>query len=174
MIHMKFEVLSRKNAKAFSFQAHDYKTAIISITDVDKIGVIFSDNPNNGIKGILRLKFDDVERNFVKNENCITKEDAEEIVKFVNKYKNKVDKIIVHCEAGVSRSAGVCAAIMKAINGDDWAIFDNPRFCPNMTCYRTVLDAFDKAGYFDEDPREEIKIKEETNIIKWKEFNEIE
>lgn len=171
---MQFQVLNRKDAKAFSFKEHDYKTAIISITDVDKIGVIFSDNPNNGIRAILRLKFDDVERNFIKNQNCITKEDGEAIVNFINKNKNKVDKIIVHCEAGVSRSAGVCAAIMKAINGDDWDIFNNPRFCPNMTCYRTVLDAFDKAGYFDEDPREEIQLKEETNIIKWKEFNEID
>ena len=165
---MKFQVLNRKNAKAFSFQNHDYKTAIISITDVDKIGVIFSDNPNNGIRAILRLKFDDVEKNFARNENCITREDGEAIVNFVNKNKNKVDKFIVHCEAGVSRSAGVCAAIMKAINGDDWDIFNNPRFCPNMTCYRTVLDAFDKAGYFDEDPEKRLKLKKKLILLNGK------
>ena len=166
-------ILNRKEAKKFSYESHDFKTAIISITDTDKADVIFEKNEVNGIRAVLRLKFDDVERDY-KNEHCITKEDAENIVKFVNKNKNKVDKFIVHCEAGVSRSAGVGAAIMKALNGDDWDVFKNPLKCPNMKCYRTVLNAFADAGYFDEDPMEEIKFKEETNIAKWKEFNEID
>ena len=166
-------ILNRKEAKKFSCESHDFKTAIISITDTDKADVIFEKNEINGIRAVLRLKFDDVERDY-KNEHCITKEDAENIVKFVNKNKNKVDKFIVHCEAGVSRSAGVGAAIMKAINGDDWVVFNNPTMCPNMKCYRTVLNAFQDAGYFDEDPMEEIKFKEETNIVKWKEFNEVD
>ena len=166
-------ILNRKEAKKFSYESHDFKTAIISITDTDKADVVFEKNEVNGIRAILRLKFDDVERDY-KNEHCITKEDAESIVKFVNKNKNKVDKFIVHCEAGVSRSAGVGAAIMKALNGDDWDVFKNPLKCPNMKCYRTVLNAFIDAGYFDEDPMEEIKFKEETNIAKWKEFNEID
>ena len=166
-------ILNRKEAKKFSYESHDFKTAIISITDTDKADVIFEKNEINGIRAVLRLKFDDVERDY-KNEHCITKEDAENIVKFVNKNKNKVDEFIVHCEAGVSRSAGVGAAIMKALNGDDWDVFKNPLKCPNMKCYRTVLNAFADAGYFDEDPMEEIKFKEETNIAKWKEFNEIE
>ena len=166
-------ILNRKEAKKFSYESHDFKTAIISITDTDKADVIFDKNETNGIRAVLRLKFDDVERDY-KNEHCITKEDAENIVKFVNKNKNKVDEFIVHCEAGVSRSAGVGAAIMKALNGDDWDVFKNPLKCPNMKCYRTVLNAFIDAGYFDEDPMEEIKFKEETNIAKWKEFNEID
>ena len=167
------QILNRKEAKKFSYKPHDFKTAIISITDTDKADVIFEKNEVNGIRAVLRLKFDDVERDY-KNEHCITKEDAENIVKFVNKNKNKVDKFIVHCEAGVSRSAGVGAAIMKALNGDDWDVFKNPLKCPNMKCYRTVLNAFQDAGYFDEDPMEDIQIKEETNITKWKEFNEID
>ena len=166
-------ILNRKEAKKFSCESHDFKTAIISITDTDKADVIFEKNEVNGIRAVLRLKFDDVERDY-KNEHCITKEDAESIVKFVNKNKNKVDKFIVQCEAGVSRSAGVGAAIMKALNGDDWDVFKNPLKCPNMKCYRTVLNAFVDAGYFDEDPMEEIKFKEETNSAKWKEFNEID
>ena len=166
-------ILNRKEAKKFSYEPHDFKTAIISITDTYKADVIFEKNEANGIRAVLRLKFDDVERDY-KNEHCITKEDAENIVKFVNKNKNKVDKFIVHCEAGVSRSAGVGAAIMKALNGDDWDVFKNPLKCPNMKCYRMVLNAFVDAGYFDEDPMEEIKFKEETNIAKWKEFNEID
>ena len=166
------QILSRKEARRFSYEPHNFKTAIISITDTNKSDVIFEKNDFNRIRAILKLKFDDVERDS-KDLHCITKDDAEKIVNFINKNKNKVDKIIVHCEAGVSRSAGVGAAIMKALNGDDWDVFKNPLKCPNMKCYRTVLNAFQDAGYFDEDPMEDIQIKEETNITKWKEFNEI-
>ena len=48
-------------------------------------------------------------------------------------------------------NAGVAAAIMKALFGDDWEVFDNPKYVPNMTCYRTVLDAF----YYEEKKRQE-------------------
>ena len=40
------------------------------------------------------------------------------------------------------KNAWVAAAIMNALFGDDWEVFDNPKYVPNMTCYRTVLDAF--------------------------------
>ena len=166
-------ILNRKEAKKFSCESHDFKTAIISITDTDRENEHFNFTKENGIKSVLYLKFDDVEKTY-RNQIVISKEQAESIVKFVNKNKNKVDKFIVHCEAGVSRSAGVGAAIMKALNGDDWDVFKNPLMCPNMKCYRMVLNAFIDAGYFDEDPMEEIKFKEETNIVKWKELNEID
>lgn len=49
---------------------------------------------------------------------------------------------IVHCDAGISRSSGVAAAILKAKTGDDSQIFNNPKYRPNMRCYRIVLDEF--------------------------------
>ena len=45
----------------------------------DKADVIFEKNKINGIRAILKLKFDDVERDS-KDLHCITKEDAENIV----------------------------------------------------------------------------------------------
>ena len=35
----------------------------------------------------------------------------------------------------------LAAALMKYFNGDDSPIFDNPQYCPNMRCYRMVLEA---------------------------------
>jgi hypothetical protein len=46
----------------------------------------------------------------------------------------------VHCGAGVSRSAGVAAALGKWLNNDDGFIFNNFSYCPNFTCYRLVLN----------------------------------
>lgn len=134
---IEFEVMSRKKAKDFSFQENIEDCIIISITDVNSNDNCFANNLH--IKGILRLKFDDCETN---EPNCITKEDAIKIIKFVNNHISNIRKIIVHCEAGVSRSAGVCAALMLIITGSDSQIFDNPRYCPNMSCYRAVMEAY--------------------------------
>jgi protein-tyrosine phosphatase len=132
------EVMSRNKATEFSFEAHNKRIAVISISDTDKESPEFSDDSKNGIFQRLRLHFDDVE---IDDENCITDEQASEISDFVFKVRDEADKIVVHCEAGISRSAGVAAAIMKYLNGDDWGVFDNPRYCPNNTCYRKVLNA---------------------------------
>ena len=111
---MDLVVKSRTTAKAFSWQANIPDCVIISITDVDSNPNVFAKNKH--IKGVLRLQFDDVE---VTEPNAITEKDAKEILSFVDQFLNKVDLIVVHCEAGVSRSAGVCAALMQIINGDD-------------------------------------------------------
>ena len=124
-------------------EQHDVTSAVISISDCDKSSPVLENNTNNGIMARCKLKFDDVERGA---NNCIAEIDAFNIVEFVVNTAKSYDLLIVHCEAGVSRSAGVAAAVMKAVNGDDFKVFDNPRYIPNMTCYRTVLTAFHNIG----------------------------
>lgn len=95
------------------------------------------------VKDILFLAFDDVEE---EDRICgckpMSKEDGILVRDFVEKFKNKVNEIIVHCDAGVSRSAGVAAAIGKYLNGDDMFIFGRLRYSPNLTCYQNTLNAF--------------------------------
>ena len=155
---MKFQVMSRQNARSYSFNKDIDTCIIVSINDVADVKNQFDDNDN--IKAVCSLFFDDVEGN---EKNCMTREDAEKIIDFVNQNLNTVNEIIVHCGAGVSRSAGVCAALMLIVNGDDSEIFNNPRFCPNMHCYRLVLEAY--FGYYDRDAADE-KIR--RNIILWR------
>lgn len=66
------------------------------------------------------------------------------IVKFVldNHEADRTDWFCVNCAAGVSRSAAVCAAIMRILCNDDMPVFTNSHFCPNMTVYREVLNAW--------------------------------
>lgn len=135
------EVMNRNNAKRYSFQNHDIKSVIVSITDPDRPINLFERNSGNGIVNVLRLQFEDVCGN---SPNAITENDAQRIVEFVDKYVDNVDKVIVHCEAGQSRSAGVAAAILKYFTGDDTQIYDNPQYTPNSTCYTKVLQAFFK------------------------------
>ena len=143
---MKIIVLNRVQAKKYSYKKHNEKAAVLSISDrvyprLAMSNTVIAHIPENGIIRECRFFFDDVEENDGEGY-CITDEDARFIVYFVKRVQDEVDLLIVHCEAGVSRSAGVAAAIMKSLYNDDTSIFENPKFRPNMTCYRKVLETF--------------------------------
>lgn len=155
-------VMNRTKAKRETFKPCAPSTAIISITDMDKERNLFQ-HPD-WLKYTFRFQFDDVD---MGQKNCITQAQANKIAEAVEMVKDKVERIIVHCEAGISRSSGVAAAIMKYLNGDDMPIFGNGEYTPNMTCYRMVLNALNEP--FDED---EIQDKENYNISLWKKLFE--
>lgn len=162
---MEVKILSRTNAKRFSYIV-DKPCIIISICDVESEPNHFSGNKN--IRNILRVFFDDCEMT-TNSETAISEDNAKVIVSFINLWKDDIELVVIHCEAGVSRSAGVGAAILKALNNDDMPVFNNGKFCPNMKCYREVLNAFmfriDEA---------EINQKLNDNIKQWKLLNELD
>lgn len=130
-------VLNRAKAKKYSYQEHNLKSVIISINDLDQNLINFNNNENNNILAVIKLRFDDVTSGY----GVIKDDQAMQIANFIKYWMDKTDIIVVHCSAGVSRSAGCAAAIMKYINNDDTPIFKNPRYVPNMTVYRSVLTA---------------------------------
>ena len=135
---MRVIVMSRKDAVRYSFGPHEEETAVVSIsTPFQQYGAGIYKSRYNGIHSILRLEFDDVDC----GEEAITEFDAMRIKGYVEANKEKT--IIIHCDAGVSRSAGIAAALMKHYNGDDSEIFDNPRYVPNMLCYRIMLNVLE-------------------------------
>ncbi len=140
-----FIVLPRNKAKKLAYETLCKKYAVVSITDTENEPVRFPANPM--ITGILALSFNDTDDEF---SGAITDGDADNIARFVTAVSDKVDCLVVHCEAGVSRSAGVCAAIMKSLTDSDMAIFNNPYYKPNMRCYRKVLEAFQRKRESDE------------------------
>ena len=79
-------------------------------------------------------------------EFLIQPSDAKQIVDMVDAHPD-AERIIVHCTAGRSRSAGVAAALLKALTGNDDQIFKNSHYFPNMRVYRMVLEA-----YYDKHP----------------------
>ena len=137
---MRFYVYSRQKAKRESYRLNE-PTLIISITDPILGPNTFARNSN--IIGLCRFQFDDVDEDTCSaGDVLMTSEDAAKIKDYVLAYKDKVECIIVHCEVGISRSAGVMAAIQKYLIGDDSAIFNNDTFSPNKHCYKLMLDAF--------------------------------
>lgn len=144
------QVMSRLGAYNYCKSYHNTPAAIISISTPNTeypYEVFKSDT--NGIADILNLSFADVDRqesinindDYAATKELMTDKDAKRIAKFANRHKGIL--LIIHCDEGVSRSAGIAAAILRYYTGDDAAIFDDCfSYNPNVWCYFKVLKAF--------------------------------
>ncbi len=106
---------------------------------LDSTFTVIGENGEETECEILFTYHDDTDHNAPE---AISYNQAKKITEFINKYKDDVDRMIFHCDAGVSRSAGCAAATMKYLFGSDEPIFNNRKYCPNLRCYRLVLNAF--------------------------------
>ncbi len=150
-------ILSRRDAMRYCYGSHPFPSVMISISDpcmVYETAPFFS--PANRVLDILRLTFADadgvgshvwvpqeaaVPDRIAAESDLMTREDAAKVAQFLSRHPNR--DVIVHCDAGLSRSAGVAAAIMKHFNGDDSPVFDSGKYYPNMWCYRLTLEALE-------------------------------
>ncbi len=138
----KYKIMSRNTCERYCTQNHGKSSVIISIkSSWDKVNANVFRSDKNNVKHILRLSFDDCEYED-SADHCMSYEDGKKVAQFIDKYYDKVDTIIVHCDGGISRSAGVCAAIMRVKEGADHPVFDSRSKCPNMTCYLRTLSGF--------------------------------
>ncbi len=142
LIREKYKVMSRKNCERYCKQCHTKASIIVSIkSSWDRVNPDLPSNDKNNVKHILSLSFDDVEYED-DPDFCIKREDGERIAAFINEHYDEAETIIVHCDGGISRSAGVAAAIMRVKEGDDHPVFNNRTKRPNMTCYLRTLKGF--------------------------------
>ena len=138
---MDFAVLNRALVELEAFTPKRPHITI-SITDpASKKGKDYGEAnlfPSDKRLDTLRLEFYDITES-VGHYYPISKEQAQQIVDFVRGWKDKVGLIVVHCEAGISRSAAVAAALSKWLNDDDLFFFQN--FCPNDLVYSYMLES---------------------------------
>lgn len=148
---MIFKALSRTTCEKFCQQKHSKKSIIISIKSSSdkKLPNVFCSDTNN-VQAILSLSFDDIELHEAilldrssKRAYCMTYLDALKIRNFIQEWYSKVDIIIAHCDGGVSRSAGVIAAIMEVYENKGWVMWKRQTKSPNMTCFLRTLEAFE-------------------------------
>ncbi len=134
-------VMSRDKAEKFKT---DVSHIVISITDPESETVNLLDQESR--KDILRVSFWDLDRPFhiAGIEEGLfplfSEDDAIKIKEFVDIHMDKVDLIVCHCEAGISRSAAVAAAITRIYVGDDSDFFK--MYLPNRRVYRMILEAY--------------------------------
>lgn len=90
--------------------------------------------------GVLRLSFADADVQQDPPLVLFDRERAIEIRDFVLAHRDRAELVVVHCDAGLSRSPAVAAAITRALGGDDTPWFK--RYRPNALVYRKLLEAF--------------------------------
>jgi predicted protein tyrosine phosphatase len=92
--------------------------------------------------GVLRLSFPDAEvaSELHAEAELFSREHAAATWSFVLQHRATIERVIVHCDAGVSRSPAVGAALGRVLNGDDAEFFAG-RYRPNMRVYQMMLDA---------------------------------
>jgi predicted protein tyrosine phosphatase len=130
---MQFFVYSRRAIEALA--GHDVPYVVISITttadDVARVP------PSRLCRGVLRIAFADIDRP-LSGAVMFDASHARAICAFISEHRGSIERIIVHCDAGFSRSPAVAAAIAKCLGEDDAEFFR--RYQPNMHVYQTLLD----------------------------------
>lgn len=137
MITIKIKALSREKAIRLSYSDFDDAKIIISIRDPNKVKPEFNIN-NSSIKDILYLSFYDISeetKSIFGGYESMSPIDAILIRDFVLKWQNEIDAIWVQCEMGMSRSAGIAAAIMEYFDIDSKEILESNQYYPNRLCY---------------------------------------
>ena len=133
----KFVVSSRLGLSKIDYK--NLKYIVVSITDpYDNAAYI---QKREGLKGVIRNEFYDIEWENYSGFQTITDEQAARIVWFVNKHYNNVDMIVIHCEAGISRSSGAAAALSLLIEGKD-AFTGEKKYLPNGLVYSKIIEAW--------------------------------
>lgn len=140
---IEFFVYSRPAIEAVS--PHDVPHIIVSIwTPGDPKGPAkIKFGPQT--KAMLQLSFADAEgpvaHEGIGDEHLFHLHHAHEIVEFVREHGLGFDlnRFIVHCDAGRSRSAAVAAALSKIYTGTDKQFFK--QYNPSRRVHRLILEA---------------------------------
>lgn len=144
---MKIMVRSKREAQEISFvEPH----AMISINEV--IGSGYADatlKTNDNTLGVLILRFDDTvsleswkECGWPEVENrepVLFNEDmAQQVIDFYNQHKGKAETILVHCHAGISRSAAIGSCLMQFEGQDPTKLMVPPKH-PNVLVRSLIM-----------------------------------
>lgn len=137
---VKVEVCSALDASEFS---SDQPWACISIASREGEWPELADE--NRV-ALLQLAFSDVETPVSSDDGrSFSASDAREVIDFVMEHSPKIQHLLIHCERGESRSAGVAAAIapLFGINPNQ---FNQGRQSPNALVYSLLSENIPPIG----------------------------
>lgn len=155
----KIDIFSKEECINFSNKTLEEDCVIVSINDT---GHTTNFHKNKHIKDILSLTFDDLTFD-IDGYILFNKSMGEEIKYFVDNYKQNINHFIVHCTAGISRSAAVGFIITKYLNGDDSCLFRKGRYVPNKLIYEIMSNIFGLV-YNEEDFNDKLNLKYSRKI----------
>ena len=133
---MKISIYSRSTMES-KLKHHEIgdDTAIVSFADTEDDFIDFPKNIN-----VLKIPFSDI-RPYCTVEEHYYKllPEAPKIAEFVDSNLKMNKNIICQCDYGVSRSAGLAAAIMEHYKHEGIKVFANYRYTPNQFVFNKVL-----------------------------------
>jgi predicted protein tyrosine phosphatase len=101
---------------------------------------------NDHCLGILRLSFLDADESSepMVGGELFSLDQARQIWTFVERHQGDAQRILVHCDMGISRSPAVAAALALVLNGsgDEFLLAD--QYVPNSLVYRLLLETAPK------------------------------
>lgn len=136
---MKVANFSRNAIKTYEFERSHI---VITLNDPDSPPHELPENPAR--KGHLVIPVWDLDRELPSiKEGYFHPAHAREVVQFVKQHM-PVSAIFTACEAGISRSSAVAAALAKVLTWDDVRFFK--QFHPNRRIYSMILAEAYKEG----------------------------
>lgn len=135
----KIIVLSRQWAKKYKC---DKPWAAISVSTASGD---FPELSSDNRLGLLRLQFWDIsnpsQRQLeAEDPKLFSRDQAKQVIDFVNQHWDSIDTLLVHCEAGLSRSPAIAAAIISIKYGEgadeEWFY----KFNPNYHVYQSIIN----------------------------------
>lgn len=161
----KINIFSRDECVIFSKRKIEQDCVIISINDT---GFSTDIKNNERIKDILYLNFDDLDFN-IEGYTLFNSYMANQIKILIDKYKHTLSHYIVHCTAGISRSAAVGFILTKYLNGDDSDLFKKGCYVPNKLVYKIMSETFG-FDYNEEEFMNKLDLKYLNSICPKKEY----
>jgi predicted protein tyrosine phosphatase len=121
-------ILNRPEAEAF---VSDEPYAILGATDPHEQNPSYRDSDN--LRRVLNLNFNDIRHQCCERHRLFEDAHATDIVAFAEWVRDSgVSTLIVHCEAGISRSSAIAVAIGRYLGADIDDILDpTKRYRPN-------------------------------------------
>lgn len=162
-MRFKIDIMSKDECILFSSKDLKDDCIIVSINDTGYDTML---HENKRIIDIHKVWFDDIENAINPKLKLMTIDQAEGIKDFVDKYKDEVKHIVIHCTAGISRSGAVGCVIARYLNDDDNNLWATGKYFPNKHVYKSMCKVF-KLEFSDD----MFKRKNKIRTRKEKEYN---
>jgi len=140
--HRKPHIIVQSQEEAEALSAYHCPWACISITSPISRDADLNDAHR---VDILRLKFHDATPTspwLRPGDKLFSVDQGRQVLEFAAKVWPKIDVLVVHCQAGISRSAGTAAALSNIYFGDDGEFVNggcHGRFRPNKHVYDIIM-----------------------------------
>ena len=138
-------------SKAEAIQYYNTNTKdiyiIVSIKRLNEEDTLYFKNYNksNNCRGLIRLSFNDLEHDLNDSILAPRQGDFCGLKAFIDTFKEDkdIDTIVVHCDAGISRSSALGAIIAQYLGLNEFnLVWNNDKYIPNERVYRLASNEF--------------------------------